>query len=69
MYEIPARICPGCGDMVWKDEPRVVSSTGLVYHEDCYKRVKERVETLTRHVRKTRQRVRNAKLTKAVSTC
>jgi hypothetical protein len=68
MYEIPARICPACGDLVWNDQPSVTDN-GKAYHAECYKWLEARVETLTRHARKVRQRVicRDFLLTKAVS--
>ena len=54
MYEIPARICPACGDLVWDDQPSVTDN-GKAYHTECYRWLEARVETLTRHARKQRR--------------
>lgn len=61
-------ICPLCFEPVWPEE-KSISAGGKTYHSDCHRQVEARVETLTRHARKVRQRVicRDFLLTKAVS--
>lgn len=67
MYEISAKgLCPICFEPVWPEE-KSISAGGKTYHADCYRQVEDRVEQLTRHARKTRRVIRNARLTKAVS--
>jgi hypothetical protein len=64
--EIKAKgICPICFEPVWPEDESVFAG-GKTYHSDCHRQVEARVETLTRHVRKARKTVRNARLTKAV---
>jgi hypothetical protein len=65
--EISAKgICPLCFEPVWPEESSVTAG-GKTYHAECYHEVERRVEQLTKHARKTRRLVRNARLAKVVA--